>query len=110
MMQSTNMIRHHLPLITSCVVFTSQALSSTPPITPCTDFNMGDLTKSGCGQETEETSGDSILSSLSSDEDEDEISPIPKPVGQVGRPCSGGYNLREVLGWTKVEFDKIQVT
>jgi hypothetical protein len=104
------MIQHHLPLITSHVVFTSQALPSTTPITRCTDFNIRDLTRSGCGQETEETSDNrplSILSSLSSDKDEDEISLIPKPVGQVGWPCSGGYNLREVLGWTKVEFDKI---
>jgi hypothetical protein len=32
------------------------------PITPHTDFNIRDLTKSRCGQETEETSNDQLLS------------------------------------------------
>jgi hypothetical protein len=55
----------------------------------------------------------SDLSSIDSNEDNNdqgqEGGKIPKPHGEAGRPNSGGYNLKESLGWTKTDFEKIQV-
>lgn len=43
------------------------------------------------------------------EEDEEELT-IPKPVGEVGRPFSGGYNLQRALGWSHKTFSKLQVS
>jgi hypothetical protein len=122
-MGATTMIRRHLPLITGRLVFTSQVLPSVPTITPRIDFDM-ELPSEG-SQVSEERGDDerdderdgslSELSAIDSDDDDNvenhwhENSKIPKPVGEAGRPHSGGYNLKEVLGWPKTDFDKIQV-
>ncbi|KAE9382796.1 hypothetical protein BT96DRAFT_1010027 [Gymnopus androsaceus JB14] len=34
---------------------------------------------------------------------------IPKPVGEVGRPGRGGYNLEVALGWQKEKFTRVKV-
>lgn len=34
---------------------------------------------------------------------------IPKPVGEAGRPNSGGYNLERKLKWEKEVFEEIKV-
>ncbi|KAJ3840928.1 hypothetical protein F5878DRAFT_611702 [Lentinula raphanica] len=36
------------------------------------------------------------------------IQEIQKPPGEVGRPGRGGYNLRNVLGWSKREYDDVK--
>ena len=92
-----------------------------PTITPHIDFDMEDLT---CSEDTAAADDDpeetlSTPSPLTSDDESEDINglghkdlddaKIPKPPGEAGRPCSGGYNLRDVLGWTKADFDKIQV-
>ena len=56
---------------------------------------------------------DELLSTSGIESEEDEggdcNDKIPKPIGEAGRPRSGGYNLKEMLGWPKADFDKIQV-
>ncbi|THV01482.1 hypothetical protein K435DRAFT_617871, partial [Dendrothele bispora CBS 962.96] len=34
---------------------------------------------------------------------------VPKPHGENGRPGRGGYALKDVLGWDKDEYKKVQV-
>jgi hypothetical protein len=113
------MIRCHLPLITARIIFIPQLLPDVPIITPRIDFQMEDLNPSRDSQGPEETLGSddelneslSALSSMESDEDEGEVDQrIPKPLGEAGRPGSGGYNLKDVLGWANADFDKIQVS
>ena len=40
----------------------------------------------------------------------DEENKIGKPVGEVGRPGRGGYNLQEVLNWAPKDFKKVDVS
>jgi hypothetical protein len=123
-MEGTAIMRRHMPLITQRIIFAHQALPGLPTITPRIDFDMEDLTRSRASQEPGDKSDDErdeLLSALSSIESDDsggkdgdksggkDGSKIPKPAGEAGRPRSGGYNLKEVLGWTKADFDKIQV-
>jgi len=35
---------------------------------------------------------------------------IPKPKGEAGRPCTGGYNLIKTLGWNQRTYDSVQVS
>jgi hypothetical protein len=106
------MVQRHLSLITGRIVFTPQLLPDVPVVTPRVDFDLEDLK----GPEEMLVSDDepegelSALSSMDTDESESEgDGKIPKPLGEAGRPGSGGYNLKDVLGWTKSDFDKIQV-
>ena len=34
---------------------------------------------------------------------------IPKPTGEVGRPGSGGYNLRAAMGWDDDDYERLRV-
>ena len=34
---------------------------------------------------------------------------IPKPRGEVGRPGSGGYNLKAAMGWNGDEYERLRV-
>lgn len=119
-MEATTMIRRHLPLITGRLVFTSQVLPTVPIVTPRMDFDMEDLPSEGNqaserDDERDNERDDSLseLSAIDSDgssEFEDlGNGKIPKPAGEAGRPHSGGYNLKEALGWPKADFEKIQV-
>jgi hypothetical protein len=60
------------------------------------------------GSEESQVSYDSDNSTQSQVSASDDFR-IPKPVGEVGRPGSGGYNLREQLGLPKNTFDAIKV-
>jgi hypothetical protein len=44
--------------------------------------------------------------SIASDPEDDKI---PKPIGEAGRPNSGGYSLETVLEWKTEDFQRIQV-
>jgi hypothetical protein len=44
-----------------------------------------------------------------SDEGVEETS-IPKPKGEAGRPCTGGYNLMKTLGWNQRIYESVQVS
>jgi hypothetical protein len=111
-MEGTSIICRHLPLITGRIIFTAEAPPDPPTITPRIDFNMEDLTPSPLGiqesdvDDPEETV--SVLTDLEEEPEDDEK--IRKPAGEAGRPGSGGYSLKEELGWTKAEFDKVQAS
>lgn len=34
---------------------------------------------------------------------------VPKPRGEVGRPRSGGYNLKTAMGWDDVRYESLKV-
>ena len=110
-MEGTSFICRHLPLITGRIIFTAQVSPDPPTITPRIDFNMEDLNPSPLGRQEsgidDLEDSDSVLTDL---EEEPEDEKIPKPPGEAGRPGSGGYNLKEVLGWTKADFDKVQAS
>ena len=50
---------------------------------------------------------ESSLSSIASEQEASEK--IPKPIGEVGRPGRGGYNLEEQLGWGEEGFKALKV-
>jgi hypothetical protein len=55
---------------------------------------------------------ESSLSSLSDSEESassDSDGKIRKPVGEVGRPGRGGYNLQVALSWSSKEYKKLKV-
>lgn len=97
---------------------------STPPVTPVarSTIKTGAMSKLRSASPLEE---DSDLSDLSDSEDsqlsydsddsvQSELSisddfRIPKPVGEVGRPGSGGYNLRDQLVMPQNTFKAIKV-
>lgn len=35
---------------------------------------------------------------------------VNKPRGEPGRPRSGGYNVQEAMGWSKLKYDRLQVS
>lgn len=51
---------------------------------------------------------ESELTELES-EDSPPLPLIPKPQGEAGRPGRGGYNLQQVLGWHKMEYERVKV-
>ena len=124
------MMSRHLPLITTRINFTANKVSPLPRITPRTFFATEenasrDLTPSVDSLSENEQSlpnndhslddnraidddGESELS-----DDLEEVIPvtrIPKPVGEPGRPNSGGYSLEDALAsWSKQELGKVMV-
>jgi hypothetical protein len=111
-MEGTSIIRQHLPLITGRIIFTAQVSPDPPAITPRIDFNMEDLNTLSPGrQESDVDDAEETPSELTDIEEElEDNEKILKPPGEAGRPGSGGYNLKEELGWSKAEFDKVQVS
>ena len=119
----------HLPLITTRINFTMNKISALPAITPRTFFAKGEsqsraLTPSVRSISGNEDSNDHISdddhiidndgeSELSDDpegEDDYPATRIPKPVGEPGRPNSGGYSLEDALAtWSREELGKIMV-
>jgi hypothetical protein len=61
------------------------------------------------------TTSDDESASAASSESEPESSvasddgKIAKPLGEAGRPHSGGYNLERELGWRKTTFKQLKV-
>ena len=55
---------------------------------------------------------DSPLTDLSPSEIEDNpgTSKIPKPIGEVGRTNSGGYNLQKALSWDTARYESFIVS
>jgi hypothetical protein len=49
-------------------------------------------------------------SEKSGDENCDVPSKIPKPSGEAGRSNSGGYNLKEALGWDEKRYSEFTVS
>lgn len=80
-------------------------------ITPRMDFYAEERDLTSLAKEQSECSDEAMseLSVLESDEEPISGHKIPKPPGEAGHPGSGGYNLKDVLGWAKAEFDQVQV-
>jgi len=119
-------VKSHLPLITARIEFQLKELPSPPQITPRRDLGAhlrrqarrSSVPYSRPRHTSEETPvrnqytgfdrhSESLLSDLSDSEssgDEDKPNTIPKPIGQAGRSNSGGYNLKNALGWEEERF------
>ena len=52
----------------------------------------------------------SKLSDSESDEKHNIPNKIPKPKGEAGRSNSGGYNLKEALGWEEKHYSDFTVS
>ena len=120
-------VKRHLPLITTRIAFTTQVLPDRPVITPRIDFDTEErrrLTHS-VAVENHLSLNDLTSEDMSTTDDEgedfeseedcknelnNELTKIPKPPGEAGRPGSGGYNLKDALGWSKQDYDKVQVS
>ena len=59
----------------------------------------------------DDSPSESSLSSLSDSEESisSDSGKIRKPVGEVGRPGRGGYNLQVALSWSSKEYKKLKV-
>ena len=59
----------------------------------------------------DDSPSESSLSSLSDSEESisSDSGKIWKPVGEVGRPGHGGYNLQVALSWSSKEYKKLKV-
>lgn len=105
--------RRYLPLITARVRFSPLQLPPPPIITP--RVNFGTQVQRGL---TPSSDGDLVDDDRNSYNDEaQEQNPvatpskqIPKPIGEAGRPGSGGYNLEDTLHWPKPRFSNLQVS
>ena len=109
--QKDEMTRH-LPLITARIEFPAHTL---PVITPRINFS-GPGIEHKIERATRHDIGDNIESvasesdSPNNESDYEMRSLIPKPLGEPGRPGSGGYNLEESLGWTKNKYEALLVS
>ena len=119
-----NIIRRHLPLITSQIEFSLCPWPELPAITPRKCFlddsihspdDVGNNNMDRKAFTSEKASDKASTSDSSSNSGSDEgfgpgPSLIPKPPGEAGRPQSGGFNLEVSLGWPKPTFQKILVS
>lgn len=114
-------IKSHLPLITTRIEFQLKELPPPPQITlrcdlgaqlrhqarrnsvpySCPRFTSKDGPVRNQSTQPDPRS-ESLLSELSDSENDEKRNipnKIPKPKGEAGRSNSGGYNLKEALGW-----------
>jgi hypothetical protein len=122
-------IKSHLPLITTRLEFEFNVLPPPPQITARRDFgtnvrrkarhNFKPYSRPRARSHSVEVGfqSDSSLSALSSDEEsvDGDINQvismlIPKPKGEAGKANSGGYNLKQALGWTPKRFEEFDVS
>ena len=125
-------IKSHLPLITTCIEFQLKELPPPPQITPRCDLGAHlrrqarrNSVPYSCPRFTSEDGpvrnqstrpdpcSESPLSELSDSENDEKRNipnKIPKPKGEAGRSNSGGYNLKEALGWEEKCYSDFTVS
>jgi hypothetical protein len=128
-------MKSHLPLITTRIEFQLKKLPLPPQITPRRDLGAHlrrqarlnslpyNRPTSRCTSEEASVRNKSVrfndhsLSPLSEidsdksgDEDNRDAPKIPKPKGEPGRMNSGGYNLKEALGWEEKRYSEFTVS
>ena len=125
-------VKSHLPLITARIEFQLKELPPPPQITARRDLGAhlrrqarrNSLPYSRPRYASEETPvrnkstrfdlrSMSPLSELGDSGDEDNGSMpnmIPKPKGEAGRSNSGGYNLKNALGWEEKRYSEFTVS
>lgn len=127
-------IKSHLPLITARIEFHMKELPPPPQITPRRELGphlrrqdrRNSVPYSRPRFTSEEAPGRSKSirfdlrsmsplseiqeSEKSGDENCDVPSKIPKPSGEAGRSNSGGYNLKEALGWDEKRYSEFTVS
>jgi hypothetical protein len=125
-------MKSHLPLITTRIEFQLKELPP-PQITPRRDIgarlrrqarlNSVPYNRPRCTSEEASVRNKSVrfndrslspLSEIDSDKSDDEENrdapKIPKPKGEAGRMNSGGYNLKEALGWEEKRYSEFTVS
>ena len=110
-------VKSHLPLITTRIEFQLNKLPPPPQITSRRDLGTH-LRRQGRRNAvpySRHLRSMSPLSGLSnsgnsSDEENSDATKIPKPKAEAGRSNSGGYNLKEVLGWEEERYSKFTVS
>jgi len=120
-------IKSHLPLIITRVEFKFNELPPPPQITTRRDFgahirrrarhnsmpyNRARGRSVGLSFQSHSSLSDLSDTEESIDGDNDQsISPlIPKPKGEAGKANSGGYNLKNALGWTERRYEEFDVS
>ncbi|KLO04612.1 hypothetical protein SCHPADRAFT_812803, partial [Schizopora paradoxa] len=95
--------QRHFPPLTNRSMFRREPLSMDPPLTSRIEFPFANdeaALRSDLTVHIPSTSGVATTRKP--------IASIPKPHGEVSRLSRGGYNLEEALGWSKVEYTKVQ--
>lgn len=115
-------LSRQLPVITTCIEFSQKNLGPTPIITPQIDFAHN--ASKNLLVEDEDVGmmeGDTVDALLEKTPDHDDTldilahlmknpTKIPKPIGEPGRPRSGGYCLEAALGnWGDELFHAVNV-
>jgi hypothetical protein len=121
-------IKSHLLLISTRIEFKLKDLPPPPQITSRRDLGAHlrrqarhksvPYSRPGPRHTSEEASDsdirhvrfDSPLTPLPMDIEEREIQKIPKPKGEAGKSNSGGYNLKEALGWEEKRYNEFIVS
>lgn len=126
-------VKSHLPLITARIEFQLKKLPPPPQITPRRDLGAhlrrqarrSSVPYSHPRYTSEEAPvrnqspgfgrSESPLSDISesdseSSSDENTLHRIPKPKGEAGRSNSGGYNLKQALGWEEERYSEFTVS
>jgi hypothetical protein len=115
-------LSRQLPVITMCIEFSQKNLGPTPIITPQIDFanNSSKILLVEEENAMEVDIVDVLVPEKAPDYDDDTLdiladamknpTKIPKPIGEPGRPRSGGYCLEAALGnWGDELFHAINV-
>lgn len=79
-----------------------------PVSTPDKPDNTGMSSVFSPASGTDDEDDDDDMESIHSDEAED--GKIAKPLGEAGRPKSGGYNLERELAWPEDSFKQLKVS
>jgi hypothetical protein len=128
-------VKSHLPLITTRIEFQLKELPPPPQITARRDLgahlrrqarrNSVPYSRPRCASEETPVRNKSTkfnfrsmsplseLSNAGDSGDEDNSSTpnmIPKPKGEAGRSNSGGYNLKNALGWEEKRYSEFTVS
>jgi hypothetical protein len=122
-------VKSHLPLITTRIEFQLRELPPPPQITPRRDLGahlqrqarrrIVPYSRPSQKAAVRSVSIESDLTSLSEksdsehandEEDGDTTNKIPKPKGEAGRSNSGGYNLKNALGWEENRYNEFTVS
>lgn len=80
------------------------------------DMDLGNLSPlTGAEDETEDETEDEdedMLDAIEAEHGDEGVEErlIPKPKGEAGRPCAGGYNLIKTLDWNQRVYDSVQVS
>ena len=126
-------VKSHLPLITARIEFQLKKLPPPPQITPRRDlgahlrrqawrssvpYSRPRHTSKEAPVKNQSTGfgrSESPLSDISESDsgssgDESTLNRIPKPKGEAGRSNSGGYNLKQALGWEEERYSEFTVS